>query len=135
MKHRKNRRKMPVKSEYQYSDLTDRIIKIAIDVHKALGPGFVEKIYQRALYLEFKNNKLKFNRERKIVVMYKKVNLGYETVDFDIEDKVLVETKAVTEINKIHIAQVISYLKSANRKVGLILNFAKPILEIKRVIN
>lgn len=126
---------MPVKSEYQYSDLTDRIIKIAIDVHKALGPGFVEKIYQRALYLEFKNNKLKFNRERKIVVMYKKVNLGYETVDFDIEDKVLVETKAVTEINKIHIAQVISYLKSANRKVGLILNFAKPILEIKRVIN
>lgn len=126
---------MSVKNEYQYSDLTDKIIKIAIDIHKTLGPGFVEKIYQRALYLEFKSNKIKFYREKKIMVAYKNVNLGYEKVDFDVEEKVLVEVKAVVEINEIHKAQLLSYLKGANRKVGLLLNFARPTLEIKRVVN
>lgn len=69
---------MAVKNEYQYSDLTDKIIKISIDVHKNLGPGFLEKIYQRALYLEFKKSKLKFIRERKLNIIYQGVNLGYE---------------------------------------------------------
>lgn len=122
-------------NSYLYSDLTDKIIKIAINVHKALELGFVEKIYQRALYQEFKSNKFKFNREKRITIMFKNVNLGYDTVDFEIEGKVLVETKAVSEINQIHMAQLLSYLKAANKKVGLILNFAKPVLEIKRVIN
>ena len=126
---------MAIKNEYQYSDLTDKIIKIAIDIHKTLGPGFVEKIYQRALYLEFKNNKLKFEREKKISVSYKGINLGYEKVDFDLEEKVIVEIKAVSEINEIHIAQLLSYLKTTHHKVGLILNFARPTLEIKRVVN
>lgn len=126
---------MPVNKVYPYSDLTEIIIKIAIDIHKALGPGFVEKIYQRALYLEFKNNNLKFNREKKINIIYKKVNLGYEQVDFEIEDKVIVEIKAVAAINEIHIAQAVSYLKATDYKVGLILNFARPVLEIKRLAN
>lgn len=126
---------MSIKSEYQYSDLTEKIIKIAIDIHKNLGPGFVEKIYQRALYLELKNSKLGFTREKKLSIYYKKVNLGYETVDFEIEGKVLIEVKAVSEINDIHRAQLLSYLKSSGCKVGLILNFARPTLEIKRIIN
>jgi len=117
------------------TNLTDQIIKISIDIHKALGPGFVEKIYQRALYLEFKNTKFKFAREKKIIVNYKNINLGYETVDFDVEEKVLVEVKAVSKINEIHLAQVLSYLKSSGRRVGLILNFARSVLEIKRVVN
>ena len=71
---------MSIKNEYQFSDLTDKIIRIGIDIHKNLGPGFVEKIYQRALYLELKNSKLGFTRERKLTIYYKKVNLGYETV-------------------------------------------------------
>ncbi|MDO8620680.1 MAG: GxxExxY protein [Candidatus Levybacteria bacterium] len=126
---------MSIKSEYQYSDLTEKIIKIAIDVHKNLGPGFVEKIYQRALYLELKNSRLGFTREKRLSIYYKKVNLGYETVDFEIEGKVLIEVKAVSEINDIHRAQLLSYLKSSGYKVGLILNFARPTLEIKRIIN
>lgn len=126
---------MSTDNTYRYSELTERIIKIAINVHKSLGPGFVEKIYQRALYLEFKNNRLKFNREKKIDVIYKKVNLGYEQIDFDIEEKVLIEVKAVSEINAIHISQLLSYLKAAKRNIGLILNFAKPTLDIKRVVN
>lgn len=126
---------MPVKSEYLYSDITDKIIKIAIDIHKTLGPGFVEKIYQRALYLEFKRHKFNFTRERKITVMYNKVNLGYEQVDFDIEKKLLLEIKAVGEISPIHVAQLLSYLKASGYKIGLLLNFARPTLEIKRIAN
>ena len=126
---------MSVKSEYKFSDLTDKIIRIGIDIHKNLGPGFVEKIYQRALYLELKNSKLGFTREKRLTIYCKKVNLGYETVDFEIEDKVLIEVKAVSEINDIHRAQLLSYLKSSGCKVGLILNFARPTLEIKRIIN
>lgn len=126
---------MPVKSDYKFSDLTDKIIGIAINIHKDLGPGFVEKIYQRALYLDFKNSKIKFIREKKLSIWYKKVNLGYETVDFEVEEKVLIEVKAVSEINDIHKAQLISYLKSSGCQVGLILNFARPTLEIKRLIN
>lgn len=126
---------MSVKSEYKFSDLTDKIIKIGIDVHKDLGPGFVEKIYQRALYLELRKSKFRFVREKKLIIYYKKVNLGYETVDFEIEGKVLIEVKAVSEINDIHRAQLLSYLKASGCKVGLILNFARPTLEIKRIIN
>ena len=126
---------MSVNSKYEHSDLTDKIIQIAIRVHKSLGPGFVEKIYQRALYLEFKNSKLGFVREKRLSIYYKKVNLGYETVDFEVEGKVLIEVKAVSEINDIHRAQLLSYLKSSGCKVGLILNFARPTLEIKRLVN
>lgn len=126
---------MQASKEYLYSDLTNKIIKIAIGVHKELGPGFVEKIYQRALYIDFKANKLRFTREKKINVAYKQVDLGYEQVDFEIEGKILVEIKAVSEINDIHRAQVLSYLKSSKYKVGLILNFARPTLEIKRIVN
>ena len=126
---------MPINRIYKFSDLTDKIIRIGIDIHKSLGPGFVEKIYQRALYLEFKNSKLGFVREKRLSIYYKKVNLGYETVDFEAEGKVLIEVKAVSEINDIHRAQLLSYLKSSGCKVGLILNFAGPTLEIKRMIN
>lgn len=120
--------------KYLYSELTSKIIKLAIKAHKALGPGFVEKIYQRALYLEFKRNKLDFEREKQIYIYYNKANLGYEKVDFIVEDKVIVELKAVEKINEIHIAQMISYLKASGCKIGLILNFANRKLEIKRII-
>jgi GxxExxY protein len=115
--------------------LTQKIIGLAINVHKNLGPGFVEKIYQRALYLEFKNNNLLFDREKKISIYYHNALLGYEKVDFIIENKIILEVKCVGEINEIHKAQLLSYLKAANLKLGLLINFAKPIIEIKRLIN
>lgn len=111
------------------------LCKLAIKMHKTLGSGFVEKVYQRAYYLELKNSGLKFEREKKIIIKYNKAVVGYSKVDFDIEDKVLLEFKAVTEIQNMHKAQMISYLKAAGRKIGLIINFAKPIIEIKRIIN
>ena len=120
--------------EYPNKDLTEQIIKIAINIHKALGPGFIEKVYQRALYLDLKRSPLKFEREKTIEIRYKGINLGYEKVDFIIENKVVLELKTVSEIQEIHKAQILSYLKAGNCRIGLILNFAKPILEIKRIV-
>ena len=119
----------------QYNRLTDKIIGIAINVHKQLGPGFVERIYQKALVHEFNNNKINFEYEKQIKVKYKNIELGLQQIDFLIDDKVIVETKSVFEINDINVAQILSYLKTYERGVGLILNFAKPRLEIKRVVN
>lgn len=118
----------------KHKEITDKILKSAVEVHRNLGPGFVEKIYQRALFVELKNNHLNFEREKKIRINYKNADLGYEQVDFVVENKVLVELKAVSEILGIHVAQIISYLKASKVEVGLILNFAKPRLEIKRVV-
>lgn len=122
------------RKDYSNNDLTGKIIALAINVHKKLGPGFVEKIYQRALYLDFKKNKFNFEREAKININYGGVNLGYEKVDFIVENKVIVELKAVSEIQDIHKAKMLSYLKASNCKIGLIINFAKQIIEIKRII-
>lgn len=125
---------MSVNSKYLYSDLTDKIIKAASTVHRALGPGLVEKLYQRALKIELIKNDIRAEREKRIEMKYNGVNIGYDKIDFDVESKVLVELKAVTELNQIHNAQMISYLKSSGRKVGLIINFANMSLEIKRII-
>lgn len=103
-------------------------------VHRDLGPGFVEKVYQRAMYLEFKNATIPFKREVKIEIMYKNANLGYFDADFIVDNKVIVELKAADYLGDLHLAQIISYLKAAKLKVGLLLNFANRSLEWKRVI-
>lgn len=126
---------MAVDKRYPESELTDKIIGTAISIHKDLKSGFVEKIYQRALYLELKNVGFKVEREKKINLSYKKANIGYGQVDFIVNNKVVVEVKAVSEIKDIHKSQLLSYLKLTNKKVGLILNFGKPVLEIKRIVN
>ncbi|MBI4091927.1 MAG: GxxExxY protein [Candidatus Levybacteria bacterium] len=125
---------MAVNNHYLYSDITDRVIKAATKVHRTLGPGLVEKLYQRALKVEFTNNGISAQREKQIYMQYEGHNIGFDKVDFDVDDKVLVELKSVSELNKIHQAQMISYLKSSKRRVGLIINFANIKLEIKRVI-
>jgi len=124
-----------MKTMNKINKLTEQIIGLAIKVHKTLGPGFVERIYQRAMYLELKNSKLRFEREKKISVYYNKALLGYEKTDFIINNQIILELKCVAEISDIHKAQVLSYLKAAQTPVGLILNFARPKLEIKRLID
>ncbi len=123
-----------LQEKYPLSDLTQQIIGIAINIHKRLGPGFVEKVYQRALYLDLRKSRLIFEREKKINIYYNRANLGYEKVDFIVEGKVIVEVKTVSEIQEVHKAQVISYLKASKSKVGLILNFSKEKLEIRRLV-
>lgn len=125
---------MSINEKYLYSSLTDKIINLAINIHKKLGPGFVEKIYEKVLDYELIKNKIDFERQKLIKVKYENILLGDQRIDFLIEDKIVLELKAVSEINEIHIAQMISYLKTIDKKLGLILNFAKNKLEIKRVI-
>ena len=125
---------MAVNKNYLYSDITESVIKAATKVHVALGPGLVEKLYQRALKIELSNNRVRAEREKRVEMQYEGRDIGFDKVDFDVEEKVLVELKAVSNLNEIHTAQMISYLKSSGRRVGLIINFAKIKLEIIRVI-
>lgn len=117
------------------NEITKRIIGIAIKVHKTLGSGFIEKIYEKAINYELSRNGLGYQNQKIIKVQYENLLLGNQRIDFLIENEIIVEIKSVSEINQIHSAQMLSYLKSIHKKIGLILNFAKPTLEIKRVIN
>ena len=121
-------------SIYLYSELTEKIIGLAIKVHKELGSAYEEKVYQRALYLEFQKNKVRFEREKEIDIKYSSVTIGKKKLDFIVEGKIIVELKKADTINVVHIAQVVSYLKTMNLKLGLILNFGGSKLQIKRVI-
>ncbi|MBI3070202.1 MAG: GxxExxY protein [Candidatus Levybacteria bacterium] len=125
---------MAVNNRYLYSDITDKVIGAASKVHKELGPGLVEKLYQRALKIELSKKGVNAEREKRINMRYNGVNIGFDKVDFDAENKVLVEIKAVSELSEIHRAQMISYLKSSGRRVGLLINFGMIRLELKRII-
>lgn len=119
---------------YLYSDLTSKIIGLGIKVHKELGSAYEEKIYQRALYLELQRTGLKFEREKELSINYGKVRIGKKKLDFVVDGKIVVEIKKVENIDDVHIAQVVSYLKTLGLELGLILNFGKSKLQIKRVI-
>lgn len=121
--------------KYPLSDLTGKIIKCAIEVHKYLGNGFQEVIYQRALAIEFDLQNIPFEREFEMPLFYKGERIGTRRVDFFIDGKVMVEIKAVIQLEDVHLAQAINYLEAYNMNVGLLLNFGRQSLEFKRVMN
>lgn len=123
-----------VKSEYPLSDVTARIIAAAKEVHRELGPGFREVIYQRALREELPAHDLEFSREVWIDIYYKGKKIGRRRVDFII-DEVMVEIKAKGELEPVDFVQTLSYLKASGYKVGLLINFGAQKLEIKRLVN
>ena len=123
-----------VKADYPLSNVTARIIAAAKEVHRELGPGFEEVIYQRALALELPAHDLEFDREVWIAVLYKDQKVGRKRVDFII-DEVMVEIKAKAELEPVDLVQTLSYLKASGYKVGLLLNFGAPRLGIKRFAN
>jgi GxxExxY protein len=120
--------------KYPHSGITDRIIKSAIEVHKNLGPGFLENIYENALILELKQKGLKVEDQKLIPIAYKGIFVGEHRVDLLIENEVIVENKTVKEFDDIHQAQLLSYLKATGKRVGLLLNFAKTKIDVKRII-
>jgi GxxExxY protein len=119
----------------EYEQLTEKIIGCAIEVHKKLGPGFIESIYENALIIELQKKGLSFNRQREVVIQYDGVEVGRHRLDFIIEDTIVVELKAVKNIEDIHFAIVKSYLKALGKEHGLMINFSKKVLEVKRVIH
>ena len=122
-----------VKEEYKYSDITEKIIGSAMTVHSTLGNGFQEVIYQRCLELEMKKQGLIFSREVEIPIFYDGIKVGTRRVDFLVEEKVLVEMKAVTQLEKVHLAQALNYLEAFKLQVGLLINFGSTRLEFKRL--
>jgi GxxExxY protein len=114
-------------------ELSDRIIGAAIHVHRALGPGFLESIYETALCLELSKRKISFVRQYVVPVLYEGVEVGEHHLDLFVADEMVVELKAVRALEPVHFAIVRSYLRAVGRGQGLLLNFARPALEIKRV--
>ena len=126
--------KQYVKAGYPLSDVTARIIAAAHEVHRELGPGFEEVIYQRALARELPAHNLEFSREVWIDVHYKGEKVGRKRVDF-IVDQVMAEIKAKAALESVDFVQTPSYLKASGYKVGLLLNFGAQKLEVKRLVN
>ncbi len=124
-----------INEKYPLSDLTGKIIKCAIEVHKHLGNGFQEVIYQRALAIEFLLQGVIFSREFEMPLFYKGEHIGTRRVDFFVEDKVMVEIKAIIQLEDVHLAQAINYLEAYNKEVGLLINFGSKSLDFKRVMN
>lgn len=120
-------------NNYLLSDLTDKIIGIAIGAHKQIGPGFREKYYQRAMYLDLQKSGLRFEREKKVALVYGKVVLGYHILDFVVGNKVVLELKSMSGLTDVEVGQLVSYLKLSKHEIGLLLNFGQTKLEIKRV--
>ena len=120
--------------KYPLSDLTGKVIKCAIEVHKYLGNGFQEVIYQRALAIEFSLQNIPFEREFEMPLFYKGEQIGTRRVDFFVDGKVMVEIKAVIQLEDVYLAQAINYLEAYKKEVGLLINFGSKSLEFKRVM-
>lgn len=121
--------------EYKYSDTTQSIIAAALEVHKTLGNGFQEVIYQRALDIELTNYKLLVAREIEMAVLYKGAAIGNRRIDFLINDLICLEIKALIKLEDVHLAQALNYLEAFNLEVGLLINFGAKSLEVKRLFN
>lgn len=120
---------------YTHSKLTGSVIGAAMQVHSELGNGFPEVIYQRSLALELQSKSISYQREESMPLYYKGQKVGSRRADFIIDEKVLVELKAVSEINKTYYNQVLNYLIAFELEVGLLLNFGENSLKFKRFIN
>ena len=121
-----------------YKELTSKIIDCAIRVHKELGPGLLESVYQKCLLIEFNRSQLKFEKEIALPINYKGVELEDRLrIDFVVEHKVLLELKSVKELTAVHFKQALTYMKLGRYEVGLVINFNEEriIDGIKRVVN
>jgi GxxExxY protein len=122
--------------ELKYASITEKIIGASFEVHKFLGNGFQEVIYQRALAYEFNKANLTFSREIEQEIFYKELQepIGKRRADFVVEEKVLVELKAIIQLEDVHLAQILNYLKAYKIEVGLLINFGSKNLTFKRCI-
>ena len=119
----------------KHQDLTYKIIGCAMEVHKHLGNGFQEVIYQRALAIEMQIQGLNFSREFEMELSYKGYHIGKRRVDFLVDDKIMVEIKAVINLEDVHLAQAMNYVEAYNVDIGLLINFGARSLQHKRVHN
>ena len=119
----------------KHEDLTRKIIGCAMEVHKQLGNGFQEVIYQRALSIELQLQGLEFSREHEMQIQYKGHEIGTRRVDFFVENVIMVELKAIINLEVVHLAQAMNYVEAYDLEIGLLLNFGAKSLQFKRVHN
>ena len=113
--------------------ITQQIIGCAMEVHKQLGPGFQEVIYQRCLALEFSATGLRFGREIEYPIYYKGRKVGTRRADFIVDSRIVVELKALTALEDVHLVQAKNYVRAYNLEIGLLINFGGNRLEFKRL--
>lgn len=123
-----------INEAYKYSDITATIIGCAMTVHNTLGNGFQEVIYQRALAIEMTKANLSFERELEMTIWYDGQNIGSRRVDFFVERKIMVELKALAQLEKVHLAQALNYLEAYGMEVGLLINFGETSLKFHRIV-
>lgn len=122
------------RSEILYKEESYQIIGAAMEVHRVLGCGFIEPVYQEALAVEFTKRNIPFEREKEIPIIYKNKALSKTfRADFICYDKIILELKAVSDFTDDHYAQIYSYLKASNSDLGLLINFGKASIEYKRI--
>ena len=119
----------------QMRQLTEKVIQCAFAVSNTLGCGFLEKVYENALAHELRKAGLQVQQQHGIIVYYDAVPVGEYTADLLVEGVLLIELKAVKELDDIHLAQCLNYLKATNLRLCLLMNFAKPKVEIRRIAN
>jgi GxxExxY protein len=123
-----------INKNYPESALTAKIIGCCMEVHRLLGNGFQEVVYQRALAIEFKRQGVNYSREHEIPIFYKSEHIGTRRVDFFVEGKVMLELKAIIQLEDVHLAQAINYLEAYGLEIGLLVNFGARTLQFKRVM-
>lgn len=125
-----------MKEKLKYKDITEKILGASFEVHSFLGNGFQEVIYQRALAWEMAQKGLEFAREIEQEIFYKQLiePIGKRRADFVVEGKVLVELKAIIQLEDVHLAQALNYLKAYKLEVGLLINFGSKSLTFKRIV-
>lgn len=119
----------------EINTITEKIIGAAYAVSNTLGSGFLEKVYENALFLEIQQRELFAIKQQPLQVLYHSEVVGEYFADLSVENKVVVEIKAVRELNEIHQAQLMNYLVACNKRCGFLFNFGKPRIEIKRILN
>jgi GxxExxY protein len=119
---------------HDFESLSGRIIEAAIDVHRQLGPGFLEAIYENALKVALRKRALEFLFQQDVPVYYEGEEVGLHRLDMVVQKEIIVELKAIKALEDVHFAQVRSYLKATGLHVGLLLNFNAPTLAIKRIV-
>ncbi len=125
---------MNTENRFLYKELTGDIIESACNIHNTLGCGLLEKVYENSLAWELELKKRKVSLQKEFKVIYRQQEVGIYYADLVVDDKVIVEVKAVENINNIHRAQLLNYLRISGIRIGLIINFAKPKLEYERLI-
>jgi GxxExxY protein len=119
---------------HEFEALSGQIIEAAISVHKELGPGFLEMIYESALKVALRHRGILYEAQKDVTVFFEDEEVGVHRLDLLVESEIIVELKAIKALEDVHFAQVRSYLKATNLRVGLLMNFNSPTLVVKRIV-